>query len=198
MQIRPLCIALSFFSLILFSSFFTTGVFAKEPTAPMPSTGSAQTRTIIKYDLPFPGMLPDSPLYKIKVLRDKFISFLISDPKKKADFYLLQADKGILAAAMLIDKKNVSLAEETALKAEHNMTLLPEQLRRQQAKPDNEVFNRLKNASKKHQEILSSILPRIEKRDEKSFKTVLYFSQKNLETIEKYEKKNPRRWNEWN
>lgn len=198
MQIRPLYIAFSFFCLILLSSFFTTELLAQETTTLTPSTSSAQTKIIVKYDLPFPGMLPDSPLYKIKVLRDKCISFLISDPKKKVDFYLLQADKGILATAMLIDKKNILLAKETALKAEHNMTLLPEQLRKQQTKPENEVFERLKTASKKHQEILRSLLPRVEKQDRKTFETVLYFSQKNLDTIEEYAKKNPRRWNEWN
>ncbi|HSW97310.1 MAG TPA: hypothetical protein VLF89_05800, partial [Candidatus Saccharimonadales bacterium] len=34
----------------------------------------------IQYDLPYPGLLPDNPLYSLKVLRDKIVEFFISDP----------------------------------------------------------------------------------------------------------------------
>ncbi len=44
-----------------------------------------------EYALPYPGILPDNVLYNLKVFRDKVFEFLIIDPVKKADFYLLQA-----------------------------------------------------------------------------------------------------------
>src|SRR3989344_3906165 len=64
------------------------------------------------YVLPYPGMLPDSPLYKIKVLRDKVTAYLISDPQKKAEFYLLQTDKQMGMILPLINKKNIPLAKQ--------------------------------------------------------------------------------------
>ncbi|HSW87725.1 MAG TPA: DUF5667 domain-containing protein [Candidatus Saccharimonadales bacterium] len=61
----------------------------------------------IQYDLPYPGLLPDNPLYSLKVLRDKIVEFFISDPAKKADYELLQADKRINASIYLSNNKPV-------------------------------------------------------------------------------------------
>ena len=47
----------------------------------------------INYPLAYPGILPDNPLYPLKMLRDRIVFFLINDPFKKAEFNLLQADK---------------------------------------------------------------------------------------------------------
>lgn len=55
------------------------------------------------YVMVYPGILPDNPLYGIKTLRDKVVSFMIGDPLKKAEFDLLQADKRIGAALLLIE-----------------------------------------------------------------------------------------------
>jgi hypothetical protein len=58
------------------------------------------------YLLPYPGILPDSPLYGFKTLRDKIVSIMIGDPLKKAEFDLLQADKRIGAALQLLKTGN--------------------------------------------------------------------------------------------
>lgn len=73
------------------------------------------------YPLPYPGILPNNPLYPIKMLRDKIILLLITDPYKKAQFNLLQADKRIEAAIFLVneDKKNGKLAVITIEKGEN-------------------------------------------------------------------------------
>ena len=143
----------------------------------------------VKYDLAFPGILPDHPLYKIKVLRDKITAVLINDHIKKTEFYLLQADKGIHAAAMLVDKNEVELAKETALKAENNMTLLTFELKKLRQRPDQSLFDKLKLASLKHQEVLSSKEKKVGKDDKKTFQQVINFSKTNLNTIEMLEKK---------
>lgn len=143
----------------------------------------------IDYDLAFPGILPDNPLYKLKVLRDKISIVLIADTYKRIDFYLLQADKGILATAMLIDKNKVALAQQTALKAEHNMTLVTYELKKLSEKPKNELFEKLKTASKKHQEVLNTLIGRVPSQSQKTFITVANFSKTNLQTIEKLQNK---------
>lgn len=140
----------------------------------------------VQYDLAFPGMLPDNPLYKLKVLRDKFISASILNPLKKIGFYILQADKGILATAMLIDKNKIDLAQTTALKAEHNFTLIAPQLYMLPERPNKDFFKRLETAGLKRQEVLRSIINRVPKDKQKVFETVIEFSQRNLQTIEEY------------
>ncbi len=149
--------------------------------------GVATASTYVKYDLAFPGMLPDSPFYKIKVLRDRYVADFISDPVKKSEFYLRQTDKGILAAAMLVDKNNIALARETALKAEHNMTLLTYELYRLTGKQDEAFFLRLKTASAKHQEVLRSLMGRVGEADRQVFEQVIEFSKRNVQTIEEYQ-----------
>src|SRR5579871_6486350 len=56
----------------------------------------------VNYFLPYPGLLPDSPLYFLKAFRDRFIGFMISNTEKKAEFNLLQADKRLNASVYLL------------------------------------------------------------------------------------------------
>lgn len=172
---KKIYILIAFVAMFLFAS--STVTKANE------STVSA----IIKYDLAYPGILPDNPLYKLKVLRDKITTFLIDDPLKKIDFYLLQTDKGILAAAMLIDKNKIKLAGETLLKAENNYTLLTYQFGRIPKKPNSAFFKKLETASLKHQEVIKSLIGRIPENERKTFTEVLEFSRRNLTQVKKYQ-----------
>ena len=52
----------------------------------------------IQYELPYPGILPDNPLYFLKAIRDNVLGFFITDPLKKADYSLLMADKRLQSA----------------------------------------------------------------------------------------------------
>lgn len=177
---------------LIFTLFFLSGslsrqrVYAEENQM---EVKSSTPEAKIEYDLAYPGILSDNPLYKLKVLRDKISIFLLNDPYKRSDFYLLQADKGILATAMLVDKNKIDLSGKTALKAENNMTLLTFELHRFSQKPNVEFFNKLKTASLKHQEILNSLIKRVPQDQQKTLKTVLYFSKINLKTIEKFQNK---------
>lgn len=177
---------LSFLFLSLASNTFAKEIAEINDITPTLSPVGSSTATFIKYNLAYPGMLPDNPLYKLKVLRDKISVGLISDPQKKIDFYLLQTDKGILAAAMLIDKKKIALAKETALKAEHNFTLITYQLWTLDKKPNDAFFDKLKTASLKHQEVLNSIVKRVSADDARKFQTVIDFSKRNWKTVEEY------------
>lgn len=150
------------------------------------ATSSATPSAIVQYNLAFPGMLPDNPLYKLKVLRDKIMLALTNDPMKKIDFFLLQADKGILAAAMLVDKNKVDLASETAFKAEHNYTLLAQELWNLPKKPDEAFFKRLETAALKHQEVLASLIKRVPDDKRNPFEQVLDFSKRNWESVKEY------------
>lgn len=179
-------LGLAIIVLILFFV-FTNSANAQQTETQMPTPSITPDKT--DYDLAYPGILPDNSLYKLKVLRDKISIMLIADHYKRIEFYLLQADKGILATAMLIDKNKIKLAEETALKAEHNMTLITFELKSLEEKPSKELFDKLKTASQKHQEVLNTLIGRLTPEDQKVLTTVLNFSKTNLQTIEKLQNK---------
>lgn len=159
-------------------------VFLEHPSfAQSPTISLAPTPAPVNYSLPYPGMLPDHPLYKLKVLRDKITIILTRDPIKKGQHHLLLADKRIQMAKILIDKGKVELAKETALKGENEYTLLIFLFKDEVKKPNKDFYNRLEKASLKHQEILKQIVKKVDKKDKKDFETVIYFSQKNLDEL---------------
>ncbi len=66
----------------------------------------------VEYTLPYPGILPTHPLYMVKLLRDKIIEMLITDPLSKTEFYILQADKKLNMSISLADAKKTKEASE--------------------------------------------------------------------------------------
>ena len=110
----------------------------------------------VEYNLPYPGILPDSPLYFLKVIRDNILNLFISEPLKKADYNLLMADKRLTSANALIDKKNYPLAITTLSKAENyfDKAIQNAAKARDEGKDANGVLNRLLLASEKHQEVI--------------------------------------------
>lgn len=110
----------------------------------------------VSYELPYPGILPDNPLYFIKALRDNLFNLLISDPIKKAEYNLLMADKRLASGKMLIDKKNYQLAITTISKSanylERAISLTVKA--KQEGKNTKELLDKLFVASQKHQQII--------------------------------------------
>lgn len=112
----------------------------------------------VEYVLPFPGILPDNPLYFLKAGRDRIMDFLIVDPVRKAEFYILQADKRLGMATMLLDKGNTTLAETTLSKGETYMdkavsTLV--NLKRSGKEIPGYLVDRLTRSVAKHGEVIT-------------------------------------------
>lgn len=156
---RKICF-LAFFVLIILLSFNIS--FAGY----YPEPGFAQDLTLTPvpqsdYNLPYPGLLPDSPLYIFRVIRDKVVSFLISDPKRKAEFDLLQADKRLNAGVFMLDSANqndkkMKLAVSTMSKAENYFGSAIESAKEAKRKGMDVmgIAGKLIDSSRKHQEIL--------------------------------------------
>lgn len=104
-----------FFITLLFPAmvFAATSTAAGEPILPTP--------TPVQYELPYPGMLPNNPLYVLKQVRDWILDKLIIDPVKKAEFYILQGDKRLAMGIMLSTSGNAVLSEQTISKGEKYM-----------------------------------------------------------------------------
>lgn len=108
------------------------------------------------YELPYPGILPDHPLYPLKVIRDKVYDFFLADPLKKAEFKLLMSDKRIYMSIMLKERGKTSLSYQTISKAskyfEESVMYLYKA--RNEGRNINELKEKLVNASNKYQEII--------------------------------------------
>lgn len=150
-----------FISIILIFIFFPQAVFAatmslKEiPLSPTP-------KPAIGYELAYPGLLPDSPLYFLKVIRDKIVSLLTSDPLKKAEFDLLTSDKRLNSAVYLFKKgaSKYTLAEQTISKGENYFEDAVKQveLAKTQGLPVLNTLSNLYLASQKHEEVIKFLI----------------------------------------
>jgi len=114
----------------------------------------------VNYELPYPGLLPDSPLYFLRIIRDKTVGFLIADPKKKAEFDLLQADKRLNAGIYLFKKNKIAQSLSTVSKAENYFQEAIQKIKeaRRQGTETTGIINKLIDSSKKHQEVLRSLM----------------------------------------
>ncbi len=112
----------------------------------------------VEYYLPYPGILPDSPLYKIKAARDKVSLLVTLNPEKKAEKELFLADKRINAALALYDGGKVDLAISVATKAEKYLASSVKGAVKlaSEGKDVKSLLNRLSLATMKHVELLNS------------------------------------------
>jgi len=148
---------------ILLTVIFALPLFA----SPLVSSGSAATD--INYSLPYPGLLPDNPLYVLKAVRDKIVSMLISDPKSKAEFDLLQADKRLSGAFVLSKQYPVKgqLVVDTISKGENyfSFALGQAKLAHDQGVEVNGLLDQLENAAGKHEQVILGIESGLSKKD---------------------------------
>lgn len=70
------------------------------------------------YDLPYPGLLPDHPLYIIKVFRDRIVLFFTRDPLRRIEIKRHLADKRLSMGKALIKKGKIELGASTISKGE--------------------------------------------------------------------------------
>lgn len=116
-----------FFTSVLMASPVVT-LYAKTPTPTQSKKADSITATpspepvpMAKkpdYPLPYPGILPDHPLYFLKQLRDAILDKLIVDPQRRVEFQILQGDKRLAMGMTLVDKGNTTLAEQVISKGE--------------------------------------------------------------------------------
>lgn len=118
-----------------------------------------QSRVV--YDLPYPGILPDHPLYLLKATRDKLLDVFTRDNIKKAELYLLLSDKRAAMSTDLVKKGKDKLALTTMSKAEKYFLKIPTLLaasKKQGVNPQPELIDKLKLSNAKHKEIIEDLI----------------------------------------
>lgn len=139
-----------------------------------------------EYLLPWPGILPDNKLYKLKVLRNKIIEKMIINPVKKIEFDLLMADKTIHASKLLVEKGEVQLALDTALKGENYYSMLVQDYNHsllEGKKIPAALDKKITLAAMKHQEIFKELENKVKGKDKETFQIVSNFSKINYKFI---------------
>lgn len=172
--------------LFLLSLLLSPAVIAQEQM--LDATSAAETETQEpeqEYTLPYPGILPDNPLYALKMVRDRIVGFLISDPLKKAEFNLLQADKRLAAAMSLMQKQGKEdIAEETVSKAENYLeqAIIKAKEAKQRRMETGDMSRRLFQSAKKHQQVIQGFVKKAKGAEKEKF-TQLENRTKKLENI---------------
>lgn len=140
------------------------------------------------YQLPYAGLLPDSPLYFLKALRDKVEEFLISDPQKKSEFDLLSADKRLSVGIALFDKKEYSLSESTISKGGNYMEDGIFQMQKAKSEGrqiDPSLLVSYDLSTKKHKEVINGLVGRSKGEVQKKFEKDLQRVSKFIDTVSK-------------
>lgn len=124
-----------------------------------PSPVLSPTPTSVDYYLPYPGILPDHFLYPLKMVRDRILLFLTTDPVKKAEVLLLFADKRLGASRALIEGGKTELGIATLTKAEKYLEQAVDQVieANKKGKETKGLVERLMTANLKHQEVLDQL-----------------------------------------
>ena len=177
------CTMAAFFGLLILaiSLFSANSPRAAEETFVMSATESAA----VEYYLPYPGILPDSPLYPLKALRDRVRLWTTFDEGRRADLELMYADKRINAAAALFEGNKPSLGVSTASKAEKYLEQAVSRTLEQRGEGE-DVKSRLlslKNSSLKHLELLKNFLDDSSGEDRQTLEEAMRTTQLSLERV---------------
>lgn len=127
------------------------------PTVATEATAAAQPK--VEYVLAYPGILPDNPLYKLKMIRDRLWLWLTTNTVKRAGLLLLYADKRVGAGKVLIEGNQVPLGISTLVKGEKYLEQAiweAEKAKAKEIKID-DLAKKLSRASLRHIEIVTEL-----------------------------------------
>lgn len=131
------------------------------PMLPSVAGVSGEKELKIDYILPYPGkVLPDSPLWPLKALRDKLWLFVNADPTREAELSLLFADKRLGSAKILFDNGKAEVGVSTLTKAEKYLEEASalEKKNRKNGIDTTDFLTKMANASLKHFELIEYVL----------------------------------------
>ncbi len=152
---------------ILFISVFRTAAvkyeFSESPDIVLDGTPQVLGEESIEIDyyLPFPGrVLPDSPIWPLKALRDRVWLWITTNPSRSAELKLLFADKRVAMSKILFEKGKPEIGFATLTKAEKYLeeASIQEQENRKEGNDTSDFLERIAKASLKHAQVMKEIV----------------------------------------
>jgi hypothetical protein len=147
-----------------------------------------QIQEKISYHLPYPGILPDHPLYFIKGIRDQLLQFKTRENIKKAELYLLLSDKRVSMSIELSKKGKDKLAITTFSNAEKYFSYIPDLIinsKKQGVGPQSDFLNTLKLSSDKHREVAETLMKELPQGSSESINQILKLNSDTRKRLEK-------------
>lgn len=142
--------------IIAFGLFFSLALAQEAQPSSSPQASS------VDYRLPYPGILPNHPLYIFKQLRDKILSLLITNQNRKVEFQQLISDKQVNMSVFLIQKGESELGIKTLEQAVGSIEATKKLVEGLPSTRSDEVGNLKVNYGKsllKYQEVLLALPP---------------------------------------
>lgn len=155
---------------LLCGLFFAMNVFSAVPEEMI------KTEKVI-YDLPYPGITPENPLYIFKQLRDSLTELLTRDYIKKAEFLLVSSDKRAHIALILAQKGKTRQAVEVLADAEERSLKIPPLLitsKKQGVSPEGTFVYTLKLSNIKHRDVIQELMKLLPQGQEKQILTDVF------------------------
>jgi len=146
-------------------------------------TVSPTPAPVEEYALPYPGILPDNPLYFLKTVRDRIMEWLIADPLRKIDFYVLQSDKNLNAGIMLSLANKKTQAADVIGQSLTDMgkaVSLASSVQNSGREVPVGVMDHLRKSITKHEEVITDFVSKATDTEKGTFETLLA-KAKNLE-----------------
>ena len=121
--------------------------------------GAEAFPTPVDYSLPYPGLIPDHPLYPLKRLRDWLLIVFTRDPVKKIELHILLADKKLVMGELLYDKRKTKLSVETFYEGEieQSNAVAVLSVYKTSDNPPVGLTDKLELSVKKHKEVMLGI-----------------------------------------
>jgi uncharacterized protein DUF5667 len=132
----------------------------------------------VKYPLPFPGILPNHPLYWLKMIRDRITLTMINDPHEKFSYILHLADKRLTAGQALIIADQDGLGVSTITKAEKYLLKATKLSKTLDEKAQQEVTK----GYLKHKQIINLLKEELEEKERSILDDSLILNESILET----------------
>lgn len=147
---------------ILFTSILRTAAVKYDfGNVAVESSVLANEASVVQYGLANPGkVLPNSPLWFLKALRDRVWFIMTTNPSRKAELKLLFADKRLGSSKVLFEKGDAEVGFSTLTKAEKYLEEagLIEAENRREGVETREFLERLALVSLKHYEVIEEII----------------------------------------
>lgn len=161
-------------------------VFATTLSTPKPAV--IRELPQVDYQMAYTGkILPDSPLWSVKALRDWVWYYFTFNPLKKAELALLFSDKRIMASKLLFESKKPDIAVSTFTKGEKYLEIAANQeaVARKKGIDTSDFVFKLAGSALKHRQIIEQdILPIAPEDARPEIIRIEYFS-KNIYRISK-------------
>ncbi len=139
----------------------------------------------VDYFLVYPGLLPDHPLYPLKMIRDRIWLWLTTNSLEKAELLLLFADKRLGAGKALIEGNKIELGITTLTKAEKYLerALNQERIAAQKGKETKVFLEKLSQATLKHQEVLNELKEKVPESFRSNLEIVMGYAQRGYRQV---------------